>query len=585
MKNFLKYTLATITGIIISGILFTVIMLFGLGAMVASSTKQVAIDKNSVLVLNTGAMIPERGSEDPFSSFDPVDFTFKPSAGLNDIIKNLDKAASDDRIKGVLIENGPMANGLAKAEEIREALLKFKESGKFVISYTEYYMTQESYYISTVADKIYLSPVAILEFKGLSSDIMFYTRALEKLGIEVQVIRHGRFKGAVEPFTSTTLSPENRSQIERFTSGIWNNILSGISVMRGIPVDELNRVADGLLTTSIEKALELKMVDGLMYRDQIKQEIDTITGSKSSYVSMTKYKNVHVARETTPGDGKIALLFAEGTIVMGKGNISNIGGTYYASVIREIRESDKYDALVIRINSPGGNAMASDLIWREVELAAKKMPVVVSMSNYAASGGYYFAAPATSIFAHTSTLTGSIGVFGLFPQGKGLLENKLGVTTESVKTNRYSDSPSVFRPMDPGEDLVFQQNVDHTYNEFVSRVSEGRGISEAEVDLMGEGHVFFGTDALDNGLIDRIGGLADALDEAASLAEISGYTISEYPVVEDAYTRILKSLGGEIRSSFIEKELGSDAMIYSDLKEIRSLSGIQARLPFFISIR
>lgn len=584
MKSFLKYTLATITGLIISSILFTVILLFSLSAMVASSSKPVNIEKNSVLVLNTGAIIPERGTEDPFSSFDPVDFTFKPAPGINDIIKNLSKAAKDERIKGVLIENGPMVNGLAKAEEIRDALLRFKESGKFVISYTDYYMTQEAYYISTAADRIYLSPVAILEFKGLSSDIMFYTGALEKLGVEVQVIRHGKFKGAVEPFTNTSLSPENRSQIERFTSGIWNNMLQGISESRGIAVSELNSIADALLCTNIDKAVEMKMADSLLYRDQLIDEIETLTGSEASFVSMVKYKNVNVPHDTSP-DGKIALLFADGNIVMGKGNASNIGADYYASIIRDIREKDKYRALVLRINSPGGSAMASDLLWREIALAAEKMPVVVSMSDYAASGGYYIAAPATTILAHSNTLTGSIGVFGLFPQAKGLLEKRLGVTTESVKTNRYSDSPSVFRPMDGDEGVIMQQNVDKTYDDFLSRVSEGRDIPKDEVDLMGEGHVYFGNDAVDKGLVDRIGGLVDALDEAASQAGITEYSVSEFPVAEDPYARLLKSLGGEIRSSFIRNELGTDALFYNDINEIRSLQGLQARLPYYLKIR
>jgi protease-4 len=584
MKSFLKYTLATITGLIISGILFFVFLIVTFGAIMASAEKPVTVEKNSVLVLNTGLPIPERGVDDPFSSFDPVDFTFKQTPGINDIIKSLTKAADDTRIKGVLIENGPMINGLAKAEELRMALGRFKESGKFVISYTDYYITQESYYISTVADKIYMNPVSIMEFKGLSSDIMFYKKALEKIGVEVQVIKHGKFKGAVEPFINSELSSENRSQIERFTSTIWNKILTDISEKRGLSVEELNRVADGLITTNIEEALKLNMIDGLLYRDQLQTEIETLTGDEVSYISMTQYKNVAVPG-THLADNKIALLYAEGTIVMGKGNDANIGGNYYAKVIRDIRKSGKYKALVIRINSPGGNAMASDLIWREIMLTADSIPVVVSMSDYAASGGYYIAAPATEIFTHANTLTGSIGVFGLFPQAEALLENKLGITTESVKTNRYADSPSFFRPMEQGEAIIMQQNVDKTYHEFISRVSNGRNIDIEEVDSMGEGQVYSGTDALEKGLVDRIGGLIDALDRAAELAEVADYSVSEFPVIEDPYTRILKSLGGEIRSSVLKRELGADMIFFNDLNEIKTLNGVQARLPYFMSIR
>lgn len=584
MKNFLKYTLATITGIIITSILFMVIIVVTLGAMMASSGKPVAIDNNSILVLNTGAMIPERGSSDPLSSFDPINMTFKPAAGINNILNNLEKAARDERIKGVLIENGPMINGPGKASEIRNALIKFRESGKFVISYTDYILTQESYYISTAAEKIWVSPVAMVEFKGIASDIMFYTGALEKIGVEVQVIRHGRFKGAVEPYMNRSLSPENRLQIERFTSGIWNDITEEISESRGISIDELNRIANNLLTYDTEQAITLGMIDGRIYRDQLLEELETLTGEKPELISMNKYKNV-VVQDKTEHEGRIAVIYAEGSIVMGKGSSSNIGGDTYTKLFRKIREDEKYDAVVFRVNSPGGNAMASDLIWREVELTAEKIPVVVSMSNYAASGGYYISAPATLIFAQPTTLTGSIGIFGLIPHAKGLLENKLGITTESVKTNRYADSPSVIRPMDSNEKVIMQQNIDRGYSDFISRVASGRNISIEEVDAIGEGHVFFAGDALANGLIDKIGGLNDAIAEAASLAGIESYRITELPEEEDPYTKLLKSLSGDIKSSIIKRELGVDAIYWNDINELRSLTGIQARLPYFLTLR
>jgi protease-4 len=584
MKSFLKYTLATITGIIVSSLLFTVIMIVTLGAMIASSDKPVSVDENSILVLNTGALIPERGSSDPFSSFDPLEMSFKPAAGINDILQNLDKASRDENIKGVLIENGPMINGHGKASEIRDALLKFRESGKFVISYTDYILTQEAYYISTAAEKIWISPVAMLEFKGISSDIMFYTGALEKIGVDVQVIRHGRFKGAVEPYMNKSLSPENRAQIERFTGGIWEAMLSDISESRGISVDRLNQAADSLLTYDTHKAVTMGLIDGKLYRDQLLEELETLTGAKPELVSMTSYKNVSLP-DKSEHEGRIAVIYAEGSIVMGKGSSTNIGGDSYAKLFRTIREKDKYDAVVLRVNSPGGNAMASDLIWREVALTSEKIPVVVSMSNYAASGGYYISAPATVIYAQPSTLTGSIGIYGLFPQAGTLLEEKLGITTESVKTNRYSDYPSIIRPMDNNEEIIMQQMIDRGYNDFISRVSEGRDISVEEVDAMGEGHVFYGDDALANGLIDKIGGLSDAIAEAASLAGLESYRITELPEEEDPYTKLLKSLSGEVKTSFIKRELGADAIYWNDIKELRSLTGIQARLPYFLILR
>ncbi len=588
MKSFLKYTLATITGLILASVLFFFIMLGSLSIMMSSANKPVTIEKNSVLVLNTGITIPERGLDDPLATFDYADFTFKPTPGVNDIVKNLEKAAGDDNIKGLLIENGPMVNGWGKAEEIRMAIERFKESGKFVIAYTDYILTQEAYYISTAADSIFMNPSSLMEFKGISSEVMFYKDALDKLGVNVEVIRHGKFKGAVEPFMGNSLSKENRSQINRFINNIWGHALEGISVSRGISIQDLNEIADRLDATEIEKALDYKMIDGLIYRDQLQEILKEKTGDEGdddpSLVSMYKYTKVP-SPGVTDTDGKIAVVYAEGTIVMGKGNDSNIGANYYASVISDIRKSGDYKAIVFRINSPGGNAMASDLLWREVSLTAEQIPVVVSMSNYAASGGYYIAAPATKIVSLPTTLTGSIGVFGMFPQAQTFLNKKLGISTEVVSTNKYSDSPSFVREMDPYEVTVMQRNVDKTYDEFVTRVSDGRGIPKTEVDNMGGGHVYTGNDALDNGLVDRIGGIMDAIDEAASLASVENYSIAEFPEIEDTYTRLMKTLGGEMKLRILSRELGVSAEYYNDLKEITGMQGVQARLPWFIRFK
>ena len=588
MKNFLKYTLATITGIFIASILFFVIFFVSISAMVASADKATSIDDNSVLVLNTSLPIPERGNDDPFASFDPINFSISPSPGINDILDNLERASKDEKIKGLVIENGPAMHGWAKAREIREAILKFRESGKFVIAYADFYMTQESYYISTAADKIYLNPVALLEFKGIGSEVMFYKEALAKIGVEYQVVKHGKFKGAVEPYTGSSLSPENRSQIEVFTNGIWNGVLEEISESRDISPTMLNDIANNLATSDTRKAVELNMIDGLMFRDEFLDRLttltDTVSGKKSERVSMVKYNNVPVSGAKV-SDSKIAVVYMEGNIVMGNGNDANIGGVRYATVLRKIRESDKYSAVVIRLNSRGGVAIASDYIWREVKLLAEKMPVVVSMSNYAASGGYYLACPADAIFAQPNTLTGSIGVYGMIPQAGKLLNEKLGITTERVMTNRYADAPSFFRSMDSYEKEIMQANIDNTYNEFISRVSEGRNISIEDVDKIGQGHVYFGSDALDKKLVDYLGGLQDAIDHAAELAETESYRIVELPEIEDTYTRLIKSLGGEIRAKIVEKQLGPAAEFYNDIKEITELEGIQARMPFILKMR
>jgi protease-4 len=588
MKSFLKYTLATITGLFLASILFFIIFFMSMGLFMASADKPASIQENSILVLNTGMRIPDRGSNDPFGSFDPISFTMKPAPGLNNIVSNLEKASRDPFIDGVLIENGPMVNGWSTAREIREALLKFKESGKFVISYTDYYLTQQSYYISTAADKVYLNPVAIMEFKGIGSEVMFYKKALEKIGVEVQVVRHGRFKGAVEPYMGSSLSAENRMQIDRYINGIWNNVLSEISESRDISVKSLNNYADELATSDTKNAEKLSMIDGFLYRDELKHRLINLSHEEADkdpeLVSMSKYSKVIVSGK--PGSqNKIAVVYAEGTIVMGSGSSTNIGGKHYASTIRKIRENGNYSALVLRINSPGGNAMASDLIWREVDLTVQEMPVVVSMGNYAASGGYYIAAPADAIFAHPTTLTGSIGVFGMIPQGGKLLREKIGISTESVMTNKYADSPSLFRQMDSYETEIMQKNIDNTYNEFVSKVAGGRNMGKDDVDRLGEGHVFFGDDALENKLIDNLGGLSEAIAYAAYMAALDDYRIVELPEIEDPYTKLIKSLAGEVRSKIIKNELGVASAYYNDINEIIKMEGIQARIPYILKLK
>jgi len=588
MKSFLKYTLATITGLLVAGVLFFFISLASLSLMIASAEKPVTISSNSVLVLNTGMMIPERGTNDPWSGFDPINFTFKPAPGINDILSNLEKAAKDDNIKGVLIENGLMINGWGKAEEIRNALTRFKESGKFVISYADYLLSQESYYISSVADKIYVNPNAMMEFKGLVSEITFYKDALEKVGINVQVIRHGKYKGAVEKYMLDELSDENREQITDYLTGIWDHVVGQISSSRGVSVEKLNDIADNLTAFDISRAVEEGLIDGLLYKDELINELKNLTGTEGDKspekVTMSKYTKVESGK-SEKSESEIAVIYAEGTINMGKNTSGMIGGDGYAAIFREIRESGDYDAVVLRVSSPGGNAMASDNMWREIKLTADSIPVVVSMSNYAASGGYFISAPATSIIAQPTTLTGSIGVFGLFPEAGELMKDKLGISSDVVKTNKNSDLLSIFREMNEYEKTVYQQNIERTYAQFVDRVSSGRGIDKDKVDELGQGHVYYGKDALELNLVDKLGGLNEALEEAALLAGIEDYDIKEYPKIEDPYTKLMKSLTGDIKSKLIRKELGEFSKYYDDLIELKSLNGIQARMPYFIDIR
>ncbi len=588
MKDFLKYTLATIIGIILTSILFFVVLLAALSSIVASGNKPVSISNNSILVLKAGVTIPDRGDQNPIGGIDLFNMTFTPTPGLNVILHNIDKAAADNKIKGILIENGLLSMGWATTEEIREAIEKFKASGKFVISYSDYVLTQECFYLSTAADKIYINPGAMVDFKGLSSEIMFYKKALDKLGIDVQVTRHGKFKGAVEPFILDRLSKDNRDQIRAYTGSIWNQVLEDISKSRGIPVDQLNRVADNLDGNIASKALSAKLVDGLMFRDSLidtlKALSDTGEDKDLNLISMTKYTKVPAPVKGISVKNKISVIYASGTIVTGRGNSNNIGGDYYAEVIRKERKDTSVKAIVLRVNSPGGSAIASEIMWRELELASRVKPVVVSMGNYAASGGYFISAPATRIYSDPTTISGSIGVFGLIPDAGKLLEQKLGITTDIVNTNLYSDFPSVFRPMNSYEKEVMQSNIEQVYDDFVSKVASGRKMTYQTVDSIGQGRVWSGISAQKIGLVDSIGGLKDAVKGAADLANLTNYSIRELPVLEDPYRRLLSQLSGDVRMKFLKKELGESVKYYTIVEEIRHLSGIQARLPYFIEI-
>jgi protease-4 len=419
MKSFLKYTLATITGIIIASILFFIVMLASFSAIVSSGNKPVSISNNSILVLKAGVPIPDRGDQNPLAGIDLLNMSFSPVPGLNEILQNIEKASGDNKIKGILIENGLLPSGWATTEEIRNALLKFRESGKFVISYSDYIMTQECYYLATAADKIYINPGSMVDFKGLSSEVMFYKKALEKIGIEVQVTRHGKFKGAVEPFILDKLSEENRAQIKDYAGSLWNQVIADISKSRDIPADQLNRLADNLNGNLSSGAVESRLVDGLKYRDELIDTLKVMSGiSKDkdlNLISMTKYTKVPDTKTTYSVKNKIDVVYASGTIVTGRGNESNVGGNHYADVIRKARLDTSVKAVVLRVDSPGGSAAASDILWRELDLAAKVKPVVISMGNYAASGGYYISAPGTKIYADPMTISGSIGVFGLIP--------------------------------------------------------------------------------------------------------------------------------------------------------------------------
>ena len=588
MKNFLKYVLATITGIIIASILFIVVMLASLSVMMVSGDKTTSISDNSVLVLKAGVNIPDKGSKNPYSGIDIINMTVTPAPGLNEILQNLKKAASDDKVKGVLIENGMIPSGWATTEELRDGLKKFRESGKFVIAWSDYLLMQEGYYLSAAADKIYVNPSSTVDFKGLSGEVLFYKKALEKLGVEVQVIRHGKFKGAVEPYILDRLSAENREQILTYVGSIWSHVLNNISADRGIPVEKLNSIADNLTGYVAQGAFESGLVDGLLYHDQLIDTLKVRSGltpdDKIALVPMHKYTKVPESKKTPYQKNKISVVYASGSIVNGKGNENNIGGDSFRDVIRKERKDSTVKAIVLRVNSRGGSAIASDMIWRELELAAKDKPVVISMGNYAASGGYFIAAPGTKVMASPTTITGSIGVFGLIPNAGKLMEQKLGVTYETVETNANSDFPSVYRSMNAVDKEAMQRTIEATYSDFVNKVSAGRKMTFNEVDSIAQGRVWSGSDALRIGLVDGFGGLTDAVAEAGRLAGLEAWSLRELPVSEDPFLKMISQFGAEIKNRILKNELGEFERIFDELREIRDLSGIQARLPYYIEV-
>ena len=588
MKTFLKMLLAVIAGIIITSLLFFVIMLSVFSGMAAAGKKAVDIPGKSVLVIKTGAMIPDRTTTNPFAMFDPVTRSLTQTPGLNEILKNLRNAAEDENISGILIDNGTMPSGWATADEIRTALEEFKESGKFIYSYSDYIMMQESYFISTAADNIWLSPASMFDFKGLASEVTFYREALEKLGIEVQVIRHGKFKGAVEPYMLDKLSDENRSQISEYVGSIWGHVVKAISEARGLSVETVMQLADDLAGYDLARMTGAGMIDGTIYRDQLEDSIRVAAGieegKKINYVPMSKYSKVPVKQSGVAGRKKIAVLFAEGSIVMGEGDDTNIGGNRYVTEMRKLRLDTTVKAVVFRVNSRGGNAIASDLIWREVELTSKAKPVIVSMGNYAASGGYYISAAAEKIIASPVTLTGSIGVFGLIPNAQVFLDKKLGINSDVVRTNSHSDAPSLTRPLNTFEKEALQANVERTYSTFTGVVASGRGMRQTAVDSIGQGHVWSGADAIGIGLVDSFGGLNAAISEAASMAGLESYRVIERPEATDFYTKLLKEMTGMARANAVRRELGEASRYYYEMKEIISSAGVQAVMPYYIAI-
>ncbi len=589
MKNFFKYLLATIAGTLITGIILIFIFFGMIGGMIAKSSKTIEVKENSMLVLNLNKTIVDRSSANPMDNFDFMSLKPTTALGLNDILKAIKNAADDERIRGIYIESETVGGGAATLEEIREALLKFKESGKFIISYNNTY-SQKAYYLASVSDKVLLHPEGSMEWLGLRSEVMFYKEALKKLGVEMQIIRHGKFKSAVEPFMLDKMSPENREQILTYIGSIWNHWTNNVSESRNIPADELNRLANTLSIRSAKTAFQHGFADSLVYKDQVIDILKELTDTKSSKdinsIGIAQYAKVKPAQKSGKGfvREKIAVIYAEGEIVDGSSADGVIAGDRFGRVIREARRDSTVKAVVLRINSPGGSALASDVIWREVELTNQVKPVVVSMGDVAASGGYYIAAPASYILANPTTITGSIGVFGTIPNLKELMNKKLGINIDVAKTNKFADAASAYRPLTAEEKSMLQMMIEEIYGTFTGHVAAGRNMTVAQVDEIGQGRVWSGVNALDINLIDEFGGLERAIEVAAEKAELETYRISELPKKEEAFEAILKQLTGEAKTKMLKEELGDSYRHWARIKSIANTKGAMARIPYDVEI-
>lgn len=587
MKQFLKFMFASLFGFLLGGFLLIFLLIGILGALASSGgdDKKMSLKENSVLSLNLNYIIPERTLNDPFEMIAMPGLSKGKSLGLNEILKNIEKAASNENIKGIYLNADVSPNSYASLEEIRNALIKFKKSGKFIISYAEI-MDEHSYYVASVSDKIYLNPSGEILLNGFSQQVFYIKGMLDKIGLKPELIRHGKFKAAGEPFIADKMSDENRKQIEAYMGSLYNTFIEKIAGSRKIQVEEMRNIVNQLLVQNSDDAVRLKVIDGKKYKDEVDQEIKTKLGigekDKINLVTMSKMS--HVSGETSVSDNKIGVVYCVGDITGGEGDDQTIGSDRIAATIKKIREDDNYKALVLRINSPGGSALASDIIWREVVLCKKKMPVIVSMGDVAASGGYYIAAPADAIVAQPNTITGSIGVFGMLINAQDLLNNKLGVKLETVKFGEFSDLGSPDRALNEAERKVIQNAIDRVYADFIKRVAEGRKLTEVQVDEIAQGRVWSGVDAKKIGLVDELGGIDKAIEIAVSKAKLSEYRVVNLPELKDPFEELISSLTDQTSTYFMKKELGTHYQLFMDTKKALQSEGIQVKMPFRVDI-
>lgn len=585
--TFLRNFLAAIMGCLVAfGIIFFMFFIFA--SLLGNGEDSVEVKKNSVLELQFQLPISDyvgANANDPFGTL------FQESQGLDEILNAIEVAKDDEDIKGISINNNFTLAGYAQTQEIRRALQEFKGSGKFIYTFSDFYL-QKDYYLASVADSIFINPVGAIDFKGLASEVLFYKDLQEKTGIKMEVIRHGKYKSAVEPFLENEMSEANRTQIKELISSLWGSIVEEVSEGRNIRPQDLNSIADTLGGRTPEFAMASRLIDGIVFHDQYESKLRFAANSDAesdlNSIALRDYLKRSNPKMKKSGKDKIAVIFAQGEIIYGDGGPNQIGQGLMNEAIIKAKEDDKVKAIVLRVDSPGGSALTSDIIWREIELAKEKKPVIVSMGNVAASGGYYIAAGADKIFAEPTTITGSIGVFGTIPNMNELASD-IGINAEQVGTNKNSVDYSLFEPMTDNFRGMMQEGIEDVYDTFLSRVAAGRNMSIAEVNEVAQGRVWSGVEAKKNGLVDELGNLNDAIAEAAKMAEIEKFGIKKYPRYKTGFEQFMEDFGGagtRAKNSLIQEEIGVEA--YSILKEVKSAmeqKGPQARMPFLLDIK
>ena len=588
--KFYKVVLAAFIGTLIALVINFFIKVGVVSSMVSSLSKtetesSKTVRPNSVLYMKLDYEIADRTTDNPFNGINFNTMETIDMSGLNDILRNIEQAKSDPNIKGIYMELSNIPTSTATLQEIRDKLIEFKESGKFIVTYGELY-SQSAYYMASVADKVFLNPEGTLDLHGMASQVMFYKHLLDKLDIEMQIVRgpNNRFKSAVEPYFLDKMSEANREQMDKLLGSVWGQILQGISQSRNISVEQLNQIADNLETIfDAEKALEYGLVDNLYYKDQVLDELKGLTGSNKSINAVSNANYAKSYKDKSASKNEVAVIYASGQIFDGKGNEDeNIYSDNLSKIIRKARENDNVKAVVLRVNSPGGSAVASAIIGRELDLTKQVKPVIVSMGNYAASGGYWISAKGDYIFADATTLTGSIGVFGTFPNAKGFLNDKIGLTFDVAKTNENADFGNITQPLTEFQYAKLQENVVKTYDQFTKRVAEGRGLTQAYVDSIGQGRVWSGADAIGLGLVDQLGDMEDAIAYAAEKANLGNdYKVTEMPKKKDFFTRIMESMNENDKlDAAMKMKIGAYYDYLQGLDNLQKNTGIQARMPF-----